>query len=171
MGLKDKITVEVYVSKTIKALSIATSDAKGEKAVWRHAFGKPVCEDIKAWSLLIKDIPDELSGIEDSPSYAENAIYMAISAFAACGAQVDKISLGQAAAKLGDSSRGRFTRLERARTIDDLWNNLKPLLRLICSKKGSGLDYCLLAKELTKWQFDSLSTVRKWERDYYSANS
>ncbi len=170
MGADKKIPVSTFVSSRIAMLSIDRSDSKGEKAVWRHAFAKPVCEDISAWSLLQRDIPEHLAGSNGNPSFTENASYMAIAGFAACGSHTEKVSLGQAVASLGDTSRGRFTRLERSRTLDELWRDLKDLLRLISSKKGTGLDYGLLAKDLTDWQFDAMRTIRKWERDYY-ANS
>ena len=101
----------------------------------------------------------------------ENAIYMAIAAYAACGSNVENVSLGQAASALGDSSRNRFTRLEKSRSLNELWMNLKSILRLISSKKGTGLDYGLLARDITDWQFDSIRTIRKWERDYYHKNT
>lgn len=167
MDTDGKAKVKSFVSSKIKILSIDKSDSKGEKAIWRHAFAKSVCEDIKAWALLERDIPEEFVGRTCTPSYMENAIYMAIAAYAACGSNVDNISLGQAAAALGENSRGRFTRLEKSHTMDELWMNLKSILRLISSKKGTGLDYGLLAKDLVDWQFDSIRTIRKWERDYY----
>ena len=171
MDKKEKITVSSFVSERIRMISLDKSDAKGEKAVWRHAFAKPVCEDLKAWSLLERDIPDELAGRSGMPSYTENAAYMAISAFAACGSHAQGITLGKAAAALEQNSRDRFTRLEKSRNVDELWRNLKGLLRLITSKKGTGLDYGLLAKELTDWQFDSIKAIRKWERDFYGVKS
>lgn len=171
MDKNEKVTISSFVSKRIKVLSLDQADAKGEKAVWRHAFAKPVCEDMKAWSLLERDIPEELTGKTGTPSYSENAAYMAIAAYAACGTHAENVSLGQASAALGDNARVRFTRLEKSRTLDELWRNLKGLLRLISSKNGTGLDYGLLAKELTDWQFDSIKVIRKWERDFYYKNS
>ncbi len=161
------VTVSAFVSGRIRMLSADRSDAKGEKPIWRHAFAKPVCEDLAAWSLLQRDIPENLAGMGGRPSCTENAAYMALAAFAACGANTEKVSLGQAAASLESNARDRFTRLEKSRTLDELWRNLKSLLTLISSKKGTGVDYGLLAKDLADWQFDSLKTVRKWERDYY----
>ena len=171
MDTEGKTKIRSYVSSRIKILSIDKSDLKGEKAIWRHAFAKPVCEDIKAWSLLERDIPGDFAGKTGTPSYVENAIYMAIAAYAACGSNAENVSLGQAAAALGDSSRDRFTRLEKSRSLNELWMNLKSILRLISSKKGTGLDYGLLARDITDWQFDSIRTIRKWERDYYHKNT
>ena len=171
MDTEKKAEVKSFVSSRIIILSINKSDSKGEKAIWRHAFAKSVCEDIKAWALLERDIPEELTGKTGTPSYMENGIYMAIAAYAACGSNVDNVSLGQAAAALGESSRDRFTRLEKARSLNELWMHLKSILRLISSKKGTGLDYGLLAKDLVDWQFDSIRTIRKWERDYYHKNT
>ena len=170
MENEKKTTVNEYVLRMIRKLSIDKSDSKGEKAIWRHAFAKSICEDVKAWSLLERDIPNELAGTGGTPSYTENAAYMAIAAFAACGSNKEMVSLGQAAAALGDNSRDRFTRLEKSRTLDELWRNMKNLLRLISSNKGTGLDYSLLARDLTDWQFDPIKTVRKWERDYYHSS-
>ena len=167
MENEKKITVNEFVLSMIRKLSIDRSDSKGEKAIWRHAFAKPVCEDVKAWSLLERDIPDELAGTGGMPSYMENAAYMSIAAFAACGSNKERVSLGQAAAALGVNSRDRFTRLEKSRTLDELWRNLKSLLRLISSNKGPGLDYSILARDIADWQFERIRAIRKWERDYY----
>ena len=171
MDTEGKTKIRSFVSSRIKILSINKSDSKGEKAIWRHAFAKPVCEDIKGWSLLERDIPGDLVGKTGTPSYVENAIYMAIAAYAACGSNMENVSLGQAAAALGDSSRNRFTRLEKSRSLNELWMNLKSILRLISSKKGTGLDYGLLARDIADWQYDSIRTIRKWERDYYHKNT
>ena len=171
MDKEEKVSISSFVSKRITILSLDQSDVKGEKAVWRHAFAKGVCDDTKAWSLLERDIPIELAGKAEIPSYAENAVYMAIAAYAACGSHAGNITLGQAAAALGDNARDRFTRLEKSRSLDELWRNLKGLLRLISSKNGTGLDYSLLAQELTTWQFDSIKAIRKWERDFYYKKS
>lgn len=144
----------------------------GDMAIWRHAFAKGVCEDIKAWSLLQKDIPSELTRYSkpEIPSYAENAVYMALSAYAACGAHAEGISFGHSAKALGDNARGRFSRLEMSNSIDKMWRNLKDIMRLISSQKGVGIDYGLLAKDLYDWQFDHIPTVRKWESEYYRSD-
>ena len=136
MDKEKKVTVGSFVANRIKMISLDKSDAKGEAAVWRHAFAKPVCEDMKAWSLLERDIPQELAGFSGKPTEKENAAYMAISAFAACGSNTPTVSLGQAVAALGENSRQRFTRLEKSKTINELWMNLKGLLRLVSSKNG-----------------------------------
>ena len=44
MDKNEKVTISSFVSKRIKVLSLDQADAKGEKAVWRHAFAKPVCD-------------------------------------------------------------------------------------------------------------------------------
>ena len=167
MDAVEKTRIDIFVRDKINILTIDRSDSKGEKAVWRHAFARNVCEDMRAWSLLQRDIPTDLAGRGGYPSFTENAAYMAIAAFAACGSNTKDITLGQAVSALGDSARDRFTRLEKSRTLDEMWRNLKDMLKLISSKRGTGLDYSVLAKELTDWQFDHLRTIRKWERDYY----
>lgn len=168
MDNEEKVTVRSFVAERIILLSVDKSDSKKEKAIWRHAFAKSVCEDLNAWSLLIRDMPEALAGAGGKPSKTEKAAFMAIAAFAACGSNKKNVSLGQAAAALGPTSRDRFTRFEKSRTIEELWRNVKNLLRLISSEKGTGLDYGLLAKELTNWQFNRIETIRKWERDYYT---
>ncbi len=141
--------------------------ARRDKAIWRHAFAAQPCENIEAWSLLEKDLPEELTWRKSEPSYYEYAIYMALSAYAACGKQASGISLGRAAHELGESSRNRFTRVERSRTISELWANTKSLLRMVTAAQGTGIDYALLATSLVSWQYDRMSTIRQWEKDYY----
>ena len=139
--------------------------AGSEKPIWRHAFGKEVCEDIKAWGLLQRDLPEDLSRKCGLPSYEENAVYMAVAAYAACGSQKSGVTLGMAAA--GAGARDRLTRLENSSDIDEFWRNLKDILRLITSKKGTGIDYRLLAKDIYFWQIDHVKAAINFERDYY----
>jgi CRISPR type I-E-associated protein CasB/Cse2 len=139
--------------------------APAERAVWRHAFAKGVCEDIKAWGLLQRDLPEELKREYGLPSYEEKAVYMAIAAYAACGSHTENVTLGAAAAEI--DARDRFTRLENSDDIDEFWRNIKDLLRLISSKKGPGVDYKLLAVSIYYWQFDHIKGAIRLERDYY----
>lgn len=143
-----------------------------EKAVWRHAFARGLYEgqsSLKAWSLLQRDIPDEL--LEKYPAgKAEIAAYIALAAYAACGSHKSGISLGEAAGKAGGGMRERFTRVELSADIESLWANLKAPLRIISSKGGSGIDYRLLAKDVFYWQKDSLKAAMYWERNYYRDN-
>lgn len=161
-----KKSVRSFVAGQIAYLSSGRPAAAGEKAVWRHAFAGGICDHVDGWGLLMRDIPEELSGINGTPSRAEKAAYMALSAYAACGRHTNGISIGQAASALGGTSRTRFMRLEKAKTLDDLWRYLKPVLRPISSGKTNGLDYALLARDLNEWQYDRLAVVRKWEREY-----
>ena len=139
--------------------------AKAEKPIWRHAFSGDVCEDIRAWGLLQRNMPEGLRREYGPPSYEENAIFMAMAAYAACGSHADGVSLGKAAAYV--DARERFTRLENSSDINEFWRNLKDLLRLITSKKGIGVDYRLLAKSIYFWQFDHVREAINLEREYY----
>lgn len=144
----------------------------GEKAAWRHAFAGGLHDgqsSLKAWSLLQRDIPDEL--LERYPAgKAEMAAYIALAAYAACGSHKSGVSLGEAAGKAGGGMRERFTRVELSADIESLWANLKAPLRIISSKGGPGIDYRLLAKDVYYWQKDSLKTAMYWERNYYGSN-
>ena len=125
--------LNTFVTGTVGFLSSETPAAKAEKAKWRHAFAAPVCENIRAWGLLQSRIPETLRGRGETPSYAETAAYMAIASYAACGGQADGVTLGQAAAKMGERQRDRFTRLENARTANSIWRELKGFLRMATS--------------------------------------
>lgn len=154
-----------FVGKKICELE----SAPAEKAVWRHAFAKPLFEGqypIKAWALLQRDIPGELLGKRPA-GYAEMAAYITIAAYAACGSHSSGKGLAEAAGKLGSNSRDRFTRLELSGDIDELWGNMKSLLRLIASNKETGIDYRLLAKDIFYWQANRTRTVLYWEKSYY----
>ena len=95
------------------------------------------------------------------------SVALIVSSVAGCGKQKKEISLGKAVQALGDSARGRFTRLEKSRTLNELWINLRGLVRLITSAKGPGIDYSMLARDIISWQNNRISVIRKWERDYY----
>ena len=161
-------TIRSCVSSMIERLNGESQKAKSEKAAWRHAFADPICGNIKAWGLLQRDMPKDLKREYGDASYEEKAVYMAVAAYAACGAKTDNMTLGSAAAVLGPGHRERFTRLENSPDIDTLWRNLKDILRLISSKNGKGIDYGLLACDLYDWQFNRVTAARNWERNYYN---
>lgn len=156
-----------FINEEIANMSADVSAKKAEKAVWRHALGKPVCEDVSAWGLLQRDLPGELKREFGEPSPEERAIYFALCAYAAYGKHAEKITFGRTAAALGERQRDRVTRLENSVDFEAMCRNMKDILRLIVSKNGEGIDYGYLACDLYDWQYNRLRVARRWERDYY----
>jgi CRISPR type I-E-associated protein CasB/Cse2 len=178
---KTEMNVYQFMISQIEFLSRDIPAARREKAVWKRAGAKSmtfgglgngqICTDADAWSLLQAKMPEHLKGRGGTPSYAENAVYIALSAFANGGKNVYERSLGRAAKVLDGASRVKFDRLLRSKDMSEVKRNLPPVLSIINSKNGPGLDYAGLADDIYRCQFGAdtcLDVRRKWERDYCS---
>lgn len=151
----------------VARLSHDTSATRRDLAVLRHGVASEVGEDIGSWSYLMMLLPKELQGTEGDASYAENAACIALTLYAAGNRRhIPGVGIGQAAAALGENSRGRFFVTEACTDIPHLRVCLRGLIHLIASGKDTGIDYGMLAEDLYEWQFNRIKVVRKWERDY-----
>lgn len=165
---------EVYsfVAQRISRLSVETSAARAAKARLRRAAGKMPEETPEIWDSVLFELPVGL----DSNERALQAIHLALTLFAAGGANGEKVTLGAAMRHLaapGDeaskSKKRRFDAVITANGYKELSNHLRGLVQLL-RQAGIGLDYALLAQHIYKFLKggDAKNKIcLRWGMDYY----
>lgn len=181
-------SVANYVGQRIYSLAadektLDRSASKARLARLRHGAGKSPGELPELWGEFLQSLPEELMG-KDKPSYAEWAVYTALTLFALhqqghtepMHAVGDENRLGAAVSKLVHSSdedeieRVRF-KLSLAANSDDMTElayRLKTIVQLL-SREKIKLNYTDLARDLFWFQHErSTDNVRlKWGQDFY----
>lgn len=179
-----------YVSAKIYAIakdekSLESGGSKAHLANLRRGVGKTPGEIPELWGEFLQNLPEELIGKTDSPSYAEWAIYTALTLFALhqqghsrpMNEAGTENSLGRAVSQLVEIPKGeeeierikfKLSLAANSEDMIELAYHLKTLVRLL-SQSGIKLDYISLAEDLYKFQFDEYADkVRlKWGRDFY----
>lgn len=91
--------------------------------------------------------------------------------------QNGKVTLGKALAACYDDGResnqakARLRRLLACTEISELVRHLRPVLTLINSKSGQGLDYHRLLKQLRSFSFDPQRIKAQWAQEFYNQPS
>lgn len=179
-----------YVSNRIYAIakdekSLENSGSKAHLANLRRGVGKAPGEIPELWGEFLQNLPEELIGKTDTPSYAEWAIYTALTLFALhqqghskpMNEAGSENSLGKAVSKLVEIPKGeeeierikfKLSLAANSEDMIELAYHLKTLVRLL-SQSDIKLDYTGLAEDLYKFQFDGgADKVRlQWGRDFY----
>lgn len=164
------------------ARALEQSGSKAHLAQLRRGVGKAPGELPELWGLFLKDLPEELAGRGGEPSYAEWAVYTALTLFALhqqghgepMNAEGEDNRLGRAARRLvqnGDDEENIRMKLSIAARSDDaaeLSYHLKTLVKLL-GNSDMKLDYVDLAKDLYWFQFEKTADrIRlKWGQDFY----
>ena len=163
---------------------------RGRLANLRRGAGRKPGDDPQLWGLIFEDLPDYMEGRGGAPSREEWAIHIALTLYAVHqqgndpkthNMDVDKVSLGAAAAKLvaaygGEDARERvsrrFNQLALAQDIDSMAYYLRGFVQLLRAE-DIGLDYAVLARDLYVYQTaDGAASVRlRWGEDYYRTNN
>lgn len=170
-----------YTKRKIKYLESidGTPAGKAMMAEIRHGAGRHPGEMPDLWGLVFDGLPEELMGAQ-SVSDAEWAIYSALTLYALHQQgkdrpmQADKVSLGQAAARLVKDEDDRERVLRRlspvvtATSKEDLAQNLRGLVQLLKSD-DIALDHARLAKEIYLFGNPDFAGNIKlaWGRDFY----
>lgn len=170
-----------YTRRKIKYLESidGTPAGKAMMAEIRHGAGRHPGEMPDLWGLLFDNLPEELMGAQTASS-AEWAIYTALTLYALHQQgkdrpmQADKVSLGQAAARLVKDEDDRERVLRRlspvvtATSKEDLAQNLRGLVQLL-RNDNIALDYARLAKEIYLFGNPDIAGNIKlaWGRDFY----
>lgn len=176
-----------YVRKQIALLAkdekaLEQGSSKAHLAQLRRGAGKRPGELPELWGLFLKDMPEKLMGKGGEPSYAEQAVYAALTLFALhqqghsgpMHGDGEEDRLGRAARKLVHSEedeehiRTRLGIVAKSEDMAELSYHLKTVVRLL----GNGdikLDYVDLAEDLYWFQFEAYADrVRlKWGQDFY----
>ena len=174
-----------YVRGRIGALTkdLESSNTKARLANLRRGVGKAPGELPELWGEFLQSMPEALLSKTDKPSYAEWAVYTALTLFAlhqqghgeSMNEEGDENRVGRAVSKLAhsedDRERVRF-KLSLAANSDDIEElayRLRALVKLM-SGEDIKLDYADLARDLYLFQLseDNANKVRlKWGRDFY----
>lgn len=178
------------LAKDEKVLEQGSS--KAYLAQLRRGIGKRPGELPELWGLFLKNMPEELMGKNGRPSYAEQAVYTALTLFALhqqghsepMNAEGEENRIGRAAQRLVDCIQAARKQVERedveenirmklsiAAKSDDM-TELSYYLKTIVKLLGNydvKLDYVNLAKDLYWFQFeDQTDKIRlKWGQDFY----
>ncbi len=176
-----------YVKKQMEMLAgdagtLDLGSSKAQLAQLRRGGGKRPGELPELWGIFLRNMPEELMGKEGRPSYAEWAIYTALTLFALhqqghsepMHAEGEENRLGRAVKKLAhgeeeeENVRRKFSIAARSDDMEELSYHLKTLVRMLGSNDIK-LDYEDLAKDLYRFQFENdTDQVRlKWGQDFY----
>lgn len=183
--------VERYVRKQMNqfakdAATLETGSSKARLAKLRRGIGKKPGELPELWGMFLQGMPEELMSKSGEPSYAEWAIYTALTLFALhqqghsepMNAEGSEYHLGQAVRKLApnrddedDEAKNIMLKFSIAAGSDDMVE-LSYRMKMIVILLGNGdvkLDYVDFAKDLFLFQFEaSRDKVRlKWGQDFY----
>lgn len=156
--------------------------SKAQLAQLRRGVGKSPGELPELWGMFLKSMPEGLMGKDGRPSYAEWAVYTALTLFALhqqghsepMSAEGEENRLGRAVRKLvllgedEENIRRKFSIAARADDMAELSYHLKTIVKLL-GNSDIRLDYGDLAKDLYWFQFDNhADRIRlKWGQDFY----
>lgn len=183
--------VERYVRKQIDLLAkdtetLESSSSKARLAKLRRGIGKKPGELPELWGMFLQGLPEELMSKSGEPSYAEWAIYTALTLFALhqqghsepMNAEGNEYHLGQAVRKLvpnkddeDDEAKNIRLKFSIAADSDDMIE-LSYYMKTVVTLLGNSdikLDYADFARDLFLFQFEkSRDEVRlKWGQDFY----
>lgn len=180
---KMKMCVRQYTLRQLARLDKQRNDSQGRAAMahLRRGVGHVPGEQPVLWGSFLAGLPEELCSVNGEPSYAEWAIYTALTLYAlhqqgkADNVQAEDVSLGKAALRLAGGSEEERQRIWRRLNLvaqaDDMPEMSYRLRQLVTLLKagGVGLDYAMLAADLFEYQFDaSANRVRlRWGQDYF----
>ena len=169
-----------YIAKDDSALG--QSGAKARLAQLRRGVGKEPGELPELWGIFLMNMPEGLMGKNGRPSYAERAIYTALTLFAfhqqghanLMNAEGEENRLGRAVRKLvkngeeEENIRLKFSISAKSDDMAELSYHFKTMVKLLADSDIK-LDYVDLAKDLYWFQFDEYADrVRlKWGQDFY----
>ena len=178
---------EVYSFTKYKLLCIAgraESEARAALANLRRGVGRRPGELPQLYGELLQDMPEEMYSAGSKPSYAEWAVYMALTLYAMHqqGKDVktdnmnrENVSLGNAASELvadnDDTERiwKRLYAVASSADMQEMSSHIRALIKLL-RDKDIPLDYPQLAKDLYFYQLsdESAEHIRlKWGQDFY----
>ncbi|MCM1210682.1 MAG: type I-E CRISPR-associated protein Cse2/CasB [Blautia sp.] len=170
----------MFLAKDDKTLE--QSSSKAHLAQLRRGIGKRPGELPELWGLFLKNLPEELMGKNGQPSYAEQAVYTALTLFALhqqghsepMNAEGEENRIGRAARKLVKSEedeedvRMKLSIVAKSDDMTELSYYLKTIVKLL-GNSDIKLDYVNFAKDLYWFQFENhTDRIRlKWGQDFY----
>ena len=178
-------TVSCFVEYRLKRILNSPSNGavKATLANLRRGIGTTPGDIPQLWEMFLMDLPEEMLSRDGNPTYAQWAIYTALTLFALHqqGRDLQKepmyksgMTLGKAVACLihneDDKTRinRRFNVMATSSDIQELVHHLRSIIQLLHSEKIP-LDYPSLAENLFSYQNeDYRAQVRlRWGQDFY----
>lgn len=181
--------IKRLTQQKVERLSAEGPWSRAMLAKLRRGIGKQPGELPELFEILFMDMPEELYGIGDEPSYAEWAIYTSLTLFAlhqqgkdrpmSIGGKIEGKntgnSLGAAVGTLVKQDKEREPAIKRrfdavltANEFTEFAYHARGLIQLL---RGGDitLDYPRLAEDLYRYQFDeNRNRIRlRWGEDYY----
>lgn len=188
-GGKHAYQISELTRKKIERLLTKGPWSRGMLAKLRRGIGKQPGELPELFEIILGDMPEELYGRGDGPSYSVGAIYTALTLFAlhqqgkdrpmsVSGTSENKNtgnSLGTAVGYLVKQNREREPAIKRrfdavvtANEFTELAYHARGLIQLLRAE-DIALDYPRFAEDMFWYQFDEKrNQVRlRWGEDYY----
>lgn len=185
--MDEKMEIGKYVRTQIRLLAendrkLEESSSKARLAQLRRGIGKKPGELPELWGSFLNNLSEELMSKNNEPSYAEWAIYTALTLFSLhqqghsepMHAEGKENHFGRAVRKLvhneddEENIRKKLSIAARSDDMTELSYHLKTIVKLL-ENNDIKLDYVDLAKDLYGFQFESnVDEVRlKWGQDFY----
>ncbi|MCI9488203.1 MAG: type I-E CRISPR-associated protein Cse2/CasB [Lachnospiraceae bacterium] len=179
--------IRKYVRRQIAFLAkdeeiLERGGSKAQLAKLRRGAGKKPGELPELWGMFLKDMPEELLGRNGNPSYAEWAIYTALTLFALhqqghsepVNREGGENRFGRAVRKLvqneenEENIRRKLSIVAGADDMEELSYHLRAVVKLLGNSEVK-LDYADLAEDLYWFQHENQTDrVRlKWGQDFY----
>lgn len=164
--------------------SMSEGQVKASLAILRRGIGKQPGSQPFIWGMLLQDMLKDMMGTGDEPSYAEWAVYVAMTMYALHqqGKDIhtedmnceDKQTLGKAIAQLVHKKEDEERIIHRLNTLitssdfEEVSYHLRGIIQLL-RRDNIKLNYPVLAGELYQFQFSegNQKVGFRWGRDFY----
>ncbi len=181
------LSEQVYSFTKYKLSGMANrpeSETRAALANLRRGVGRRPGEMPQLYGELLQDMPEEMYAAGDKPSYAEWAVYLALTLYAlhqqgkdlkADNMNREGVSLGGAASRLASDQEDReriwkrFYIVASSEDMQEMSYHLRSLVKLL-RDSDIPMDYPRLAKDLYLYQlsYESADHVRLiWGQDFY----
>jgi CRISPR system Cascade subunit CasB len=170
-----------FVKGKTESLNKDSPDSRATLAKLRRCVGKELGDAPESWNVILDGLNEELLSVNGIPTYAEEAIFVAMTLFAvhqqgnAEYISKNNGSFGAAIQRLIDPEgrnekaiKRRFDAVITAKDFGELAQHARGLIQLL-KANGIALDYPRFAKDLFWYHFpDSKNDIRlRWGQDFY----
>lgn len=175
--VRNKLTMLI---KDMPERQIKAYLANLRRGIGKHPGGQPLI-----WGILLQNMPEEMEGTDGNPSYAEWAIYVALTMYALhqqgndihtnnMNCEDNSQTLGKAIAQLVHEKEDEKKSIYRLNTLitssdfEEVSYHLRGIVQLL-RKECISLNYSILAGDLYEFQFPEgpQNVGFRWGRDFY----
>ena len=173
--------------------ALPDNQRRAELAKLRRGVGHAPGDLPELWGSFLRGMPEGFQGVENGPSHAEWAVYLALTLYALHQQGEENVSMNEKGCTLGRAVRllaknsataaqdwtessvlRRFNALATADSMPEVSHYLRGMVQLFRGNEPKlKLDYPRLAVELYRFQLpDQAANVRlQWGRDLYQMNA